>query len=89
MDAVSYSNFRYKLKYYFKKVNEDAEPLVVTNKDENDDVVVMSKRDYDAFMETFRTLSNPYLLDKIKRGDEQFKSGKFQNHELIDFEDYD
>ena len=32
MDAVNYSNFRKNLKHYFKQVNDDSEPLIVTNK---------------------------------------------------------
>ena len=50
MEAVAYSNFRKDLKDYFKKVNTNSEPLIVTNKEPEDNVVVMSKDDYDAIM---------------------------------------
>lgn len=84
MDAVAYSNFRKKLKDYFKQVNNDSEPLIVTNKDQRENVVVMSKDDYDAIMETLRINSNNYLMEKIARGEQQFKAGKFKQHELIE-----
>ena len=45
--------------------------------------VVMSKRDYDATQETLQVLSNDYVIDKIRRGDEQFKLSKGTVNELI------
>ena len=84
MEAVTYSNFRQDLKSYLKKVNQDSEPLIVTNKNAEDNVVVISKDDYDSMMETLRIASNPYLMDKIKRGDKQFSNGHYQKHNLIE-----
>ena len=87
MEAVAYSNFRQNLKTYIKKVNEDSEPLIVTNKNPEDNVVVMSKDDYDSMMETMRIASNPYLMDKIRRGEQEIAAGKFQVHDLIEVAD--
>lgn len=84
MDAVAYSNFRRGLKGFFKQVNTNSEPLVVTNKNADDNVVIMSKADYDAIMETLDINNNPYLMAKLARGDQQFKQGKFKRHELIE-----
>ena len=42
MEAVAYSNFRQNLKQYMKQVNEDADALIVTAKDAEDTVVVLS-----------------------------------------------
>ena len=89
MEAVAYSNFRQNLKHYMRQVNEDAEALIVTSKNTEETVVVLSKRDYDSMQETFRIMSNNYLMDKIKRGEQQFKSGDFQTHDLLEVEDYD
>ena len=44
--AVAYSNFRANLKTYMRRVNEDADTLLVTNADPEDNVVVMSADDY-------------------------------------------
>lgn len=86
MEAVAYSNFRQNLRSYMRQVNEDAETLIVTSKDVEDTVVVLSKRDYDSMQETLRTLSNNYVMEKIRRGDEQFSKGAFQTHDLIEVE---
>ncbi len=89
MEVVSYSNFRQNLKSYMKQVNEDADTLIVTSKDIEDTVVVLSKRDYDAMQETLRVLSNNYVMDKIRRGDQQFESGNFTTRELLEVEEDD
>lgn len=89
MEAVAYSNFRKSLKDYFKQVNADNEPLIVTNKNNDDNVVVMSKADYDAIMETLRINNNHYLMDKLARGDKQFRSGNFKPHDLIEEHEHD
>lgn len=86
MEAVAYSNFYQNLRSYMKQVNEDAETLIVTSKDVEDTVVVLSKRDYDSIKETLRTLSNNYVMEKIRRGDEQFSKGIFKTHDLIEVE---
>ncbi|MEK4699697.1 type II toxin-antitoxin system prevent-host-death family antitoxin [Solibacillus sp. FSL R7-0668] len=87
MEAVTYSNFRQNLRGYMKQINEDSDTFIVTSKDVEDTVVVMSKREYDSMQETLRTLSNAYVMDKIRRGNEQFKTGKVKIHELIEVED--
>lgn len=76
MEAVTYSNFRKNLKGYMKQVNENTEALIVTSKNIDDTVVVLAKSDYDAMQETLRILSNDYLMNKIRRGDEQFAKAK-------------
>ncbi|MBG9368075.1 type II toxin-antitoxin system Phd/YefM family antitoxin [Streptococcus sp. NLN64] len=87
MEAVTYSNFRQNLKQYIRQVNEDAEPLIVTSKNVEDTVVVLSKRDYDSMQETLRIQSNNYLMNKIRKGDHQFHTGDFQTHELLEAAD--
>ena len=82
MDAVNYSNFRKNLKHYFKQVNDDSEPLIVTNKEPEDNVVVLGKEDYDALVETLEIQSNQYLMDKIERGRKQVSEGTIKQHEL-------
>ena len=88
MEAVAYSNFRKSLKDYFKQVNANSEPLIVTNKNADDNVVIMAKSDYDAIMETVSINSNDYLMQKIAKGDQEFAKGNFKTHELLeDLED--
>lgn len=79
MESVAYSNFRQNLSKYMKQVNEDAEALIVTTKDVGDTVVVLSKRDYDSIQETLRVLSNNYVMDKIRRGEQQFSDENLES----------
>lgn len=89
MEAVAYSNFRQNLKQYMKQVNEDADALIVTAKDAEDTVVVLSKREYDSLQESLRILSNSYLMEKIRRGDAQFRKKQFQSHDLLEVKEDD
>ena len=89
MEAVAYSNFRQNLKQYMKQVNEDADALIVTAKDAEDTVVVLSKREYDSLQESLQILSNSYLMEKIRRGDTQFRKKQFQTHDLLEVKEDD
>ena len=82
--AVAYTNFRKDLKSYLRQVNDDADMLLVTNKDERDNVVVMSASDYDSLMETLRVYQNPYLSDKVMRGMAQVRQGQTMAHDLVE-----
>ncbi|KAB7791456.1 type II toxin-antitoxin system Phd/YefM family antitoxin [Bifidobacterium leontopitheci] len=84
VQAVAYSTFRNNLKSYMRKVNQDADMLLVTNTDPEDNVVVMSAADYDSLMETLRIYQNPHLRDKITRGLAQVRQGRATPHKLID-----
>ena len=84
MDAVNYSNFRRNLKDYFKQVNDASEPLIVTNKQPEDNVVVMSKDEYDSLVETLEILSNKYLMEKINRGRQAVANGNILKHEVLE-----
>ena len=84
MRTLTYSSFRNDLKSEMRRCRDNAEALLVANKDESENVVVMSARDYDALMETIRIYENAYLHDKIVRGLDQIRSGQGQERELID-----
>lgn len=87
MDAVSYSTFRRNLRSYLDKTRDDAEPLLVTSKDPDSNVVVINARDYDNLMENLYVLSNPYLTEKLTKSVEQFRRGNVRIHELEDDDD--
>lgn len=87
MDAVSYSTFRRNLRSYLDKTRDDAEPLLVTSKDPDSNVVVINARDYDNLMENLYVLSNPYLTEKLTKSVEQFRRGDVRIHELEDDDD--
>ncbi|WP_164505073.1 hypothetical protein [Companilactobacillus hulinensis] len=42
-----------------------------------------------SLIETLKIMSNPELMAKIKRGDEQLAKGGFKGHELIEEDEKD
>ena len=67
MEAVIYSTFRNHLKDYMKKVNDEFEPLAVVNKNPDEDIVVVSKSEWDSIQETLRIVQNKELSQGFKR----------------------
>ncbi len=87
MEAVVYSNFRNNLKNYMKKVNDEYEPLMVVNKNPDENIVVLSKKNWDSIQETIRLMNNEYLSDKVLSGMEQVKQKKTIQRQLLEVED--
>lgn len=87
MEAVVYSNFRNNLKNYMKKVNDEYEPLMVVNKNPDENIVVLSKENWDSIQETIRLMNNEYLSDKVLSGMEEVKQKKVTQHQLLEVED--
>ena len=84
--AVAYSNFRKDLKAYMRRVNEDADTLLVTSSDPACNVVVIGADDYDSLMETVRVYENPYLRDKVAKGLAEVQGGNIAAHALVEDE---
>ncbi len=84
MEAIVYSHFRNHLKDYMKKVNDEFEPLVVVNKNPEEDIVVLSKSEWDSLQETLAVARNAYLSQKVLRGMAQVKTGQTQERNLIE-----
>ena len=89
MEAVVYSNFRNNLKNYMKKVNDEYEPLMVVNKNPDENIVVLSKKNWDSIQETIRLMNNEYLSDKVLSGMEQVKQKKTIQRQLLEVENAD
>ena len=45
-------------------------------------MVVLSVAEYDSLVATAEISANAYLMNKIRRGEEQFSRGAFKEHEL-------
>lgn len=86
MEAVVYSNFRNNLKDYMKKVNDEYEPLMVVNKNPDENIVVLSKENWDSIQETLRLMNNDYLAEKVASGMEQVRRKKTIQRELLEAE---
>lgn len=87
MEAVVYSNFRNNLKDYMKKVNDEFEPLIVVNKNPDENIVVLSQDSWESLQETIRVMENDYLSHKVITGMSQVKKKQATKHDLIEVED--
>ena len=83
MNAITYSNFRQNLRSIIRKVNDDAERIVVTTND-NSNVVVMSQEDYDSMMETLYLMRSTENRSRINQAIKQLESGAGTERDLVD-----
>ena len=82
MEVVLYSTFRNHLKDYMKKVNDEFEPLTVVNKNPDEDIVVLSRSEWDSIQATLRVAQNKELSDKVLRGMAQVRAGQAKVHNI-------
>ncbi|PSL03867.1 type II toxin-antitoxin system Phd/YefM family antitoxin [Cecembia rubra] len=83
MEITTYSNFRQHLKSFLDKVFHDRSPLFVTRAN-GEDVVVMSKTDYESMQETFYLLKSPKNAERLLRGIEEFEEGLGEEKNLFE-----
>lgn len=65
------------------KVSTDQSPLFVTRTN-GEDVVVLSKADYESIMETFYLLKSPKNAERLLKGIEEFEKGLGKEKYLIE-----
>ena len=78
-EIVVYAKDRVEIKW---KVNDEFEPLAVVNKNPDEDIVVVSKSEWDSIQETLRIVQNKELSDKVLRGMAQVRAGETQEHAI-------
>lgn len=83
MEITSYSNFRQNLKSFLDKVFLNKEPLFITRSN-GEDVVVLSKSDYESMQETFYLLKSPKNAERLMKGLEEYENNKGQERSLIE-----
>ena len=83
MEITTYSNFRQHLKKFLDIVTGDRQRLYVT-RSSGEDVVVISKSEFDSMQETFYLLKSPANALRLMEGLEEYKSGEGQERELLD-----
>jgi len=83
METTTYTSFRKQLKSYLDKVKINHAPLFVTRAN-GDDVVVLSKADYDSMEETFYLLRSPANASRLLKGIEDYEKGRGQERRLIE-----
>lgn len=83
MEITTYSNFRQHLKSFLDKVFLNQSPLYISRSN-GEDVVVLSKSDYESLMETFHLLKSPKNASRLMEGIEEYNKGKGEERSLIE-----
>ncbi|MFY0686715.1 MAG: type II toxin-antitoxin system prevent-host-death family antitoxin [Cyclobacteriaceae bacterium] len=83
MEITTYSNFRQNLKSFMDKVFSSRDPLFVTRSN-GEDIVVMSKQDYEGIQATLHLLSSPKNAQRLKESIEEFEAGGGIHRTLLD-----
>ncbi|REG90575.1 type II toxin-antitoxin system Phd/YefM family antitoxin [Algoriphagus antarcticus] len=83
MDVTTYSNFRQNLKAHLDDVVNDQKPLYVTRAN-GEDVVVLSKSDYEGLQETYYLMSSPKNAERLLEVLEQANKGLGVKRDLIE-----
>lgn len=83
MEITTYSNFRQNLKAFMDAVFTSRSPLYVTRSN-GEDVVVMSKADYESIQETLYLLNSPRNAERLAKGITEFEQGKGVARNLIE-----
>lgn len=83
MEITTYSNFRQNLKAFLDKVFDSKSPVFVTRSN-GEDVVVISKDEYEGMQETLHLLSSPKNAQRLKESIDEYNKGGGQERELIE-----
>ncbi|MDQ3534285.1 MAG: type II toxin-antitoxin system prevent-host-death family antitoxin [Bacteroidota bacterium] len=83
MDITTYTNFRQNLKSFLDKVFINHSPLFVTRAN-GEDVVVLSKTDYESIQETLYLLKSPKNAARLLNGLEEYEKGLGQERNIIE-----
>jgi len=82
METTTYTKFKQHLKSFLDKVFTDRSPLLVTRTN-GEDVVIISKADYESMLETFHLIKSPKNAARLLQGIEEYKKGLGQERDLI------
>jgi len=83
MEITTYTSFRRNLKSYMDLIFSSRVPLFVT-RSKGEDVVVLSKTDYEGMQETIHLLSSPKNAERIAIALKEYEQGKGQLKNLIE-----
>lgn len=81
MEITNLTDFRKNMKTYFEKVFNLRQPLFIA-RPRGEDMVLLSKSEYESMMETFHLLRSPKNAERLRKAIEQDKAGKGEVHEI-------
>jgi antitoxin YefM len=82
MNVINFSEFRTHLKANLDSVSEDNE-IVIINRQKDNNVVLISLKEYNSLQETLHLLSSAKNRDRLFSAIERDNTGTFENHGLI------
>lgn len=83
MITATYTDLRSNLKGYLDRVVNDSDNVIV-NRGNGSAVVIMSMEEYESMVETAYIMSQPELVEAIRKGDEDVRKG---NYEIVDVDE--
>jgi len=83
MQITTYTDFRQRLKFYLDSVRNNHAALIVTSTN-SEDVVVISKADYESMEETFYLLKSPANAARLLKSIEDHDNGLGKERSLIE-----
>ncbi len=83
MITATYTDLRSNLKSYLDRVVNDSDNVIV-NRGNGSAVVIMSMEEYESMVETAYIMSQPELVEVIRKGDEDVRRG---NYEIVDVDE--
>lgn len=83
MEVTTFTDFRQHMKSYFEKVLKMGKPLFIS-RPKGDDLVLLSKSEYNSMQETFHLLRSPKNAERLLKSIEEDRLGEASAHELIE-----
>lgn len=86
MKSVTISTLRKNIKGYFDEVSESSETIIVSRNNEEDAVVIISIKEYNAMTETQHLLSTKANRARLTKSIEQVEKGELKKFSLDELE---